>query len=89
MKPVEISDSMTLDQDYEEKINSSGNFIFVGVYDNFTEAKLKTNKISHLKLTFSSENFGHEVHAGPIKKNEIQSTLNFLRTNGFKDAEIY
>lgn len=94
-KPIEISGKLEINEDKLAKIsslNSEGEntmFIYVDTYTNYSDARIKTNKIISLDLTISSENGSFEVLAGPFRSIHVDERLGFLLNNGFSNAKIY
>lgn len=94
-KPIEISEKLEINEKKLSKMTSlaedgvSVMFIFIGKYPNYSEARIKTNKIRNLDLTISSENGSFEVLAGPFKSIDVDERLGFLLNNGFNNAKIY
>ena len=94
-KQTEISEKLAINEDKFSKIKSSkfdvthDLFIFIDIYPNYSDARIKTNKIRNLDLTISSENGSFQVLAGPFSPIDVDERLGFLLNNGFSNAEIF
>ena len=94
-RPIEISEKLEINNDKLVKINSLSRegkttlFIYIDSYSDYSEARLKTNKIRSLDLTISSQNGSFEVLAGPFLSIDVDERIGFLLNNGFNNAKIY
>ena len=73
----------------EAMVNKYQGMIMVNEFNNMADAKLNTNNIKGLGLTYEEKDEKIIVFAGPFKDNDINLKLDFLTKNGYSNAKIY
>ena len=73
----------------ESQIDKYQGMIKVNEFSDMIEAKLKTNRIKGLGLTYEEKDNKIFVFAGPFQDNDINLKLDFLTKNGYSNAKIY
>ena len=88
---TEISSSLDREKIKEIEILSKNydGLVFIDSYNDISSAKLNTNKVRNLGLTFEENDKKINVFAGPFEKNVINLKVDFLIRNGYTNAQKY
>ena len=88
---TEISSSLDMEKIKEIEILSKNydGLVFIDSYNDISSAKLNTNKVRNLGLTFEENDKKINVFAGPFEKNVINLKIDFLIRNGYTNAQKY
>jgi hypothetical protein len=88
---TEISSSLDMEKIKEIEILSKNydGLVFIDSYNDISSAKINTNKVRNLGLTFEENDKKINVFAGPFEKNVINLKIDFLIRNGYTNAQKY